>query len=379
MVLTLATCRPSSDSEPSAPEPDLAVFEALPYISWTEGDTDPEQRGVTLWDRERAWEGINLYTNDVNEAYLMDMAGRRLHTWTLPKKYRHCEHFELLPQGEVVVVCVRQGLVKLDRDSNVLWVSKMPLHHDVEVLDDDSFLVPRRIGAQVYQGRRVLFDGVAHLSAEGQMLDVWSTWEQLAELQARHEPSSLDSPPEDQGSRKTFDYYHLNTVEVLPETPLGRKDPRFQAGNLLICLRNANVILILDRDTRGVTWSWGPGELSLPHMPTMLANGKILVFDNGFASRSSRVLELDPVSLEIVWRYEGDPPESFFTRYRGSNQRLPNGNTLICDADNGHVIEVTSAGEVVWEFWNPELEDRSRKGIYRFMRRSRDEVHDLFR
>lgn len=63
----------------------MAMFEALPYISWTEEDAKPEQSGVTRWDRDRAWEGVNLYINDVNEVYLMDMAGRRLHTWILPE------------------------------------------------------------------------------------------------------------------------------------------------------------------------------------------------------------------------------------------------------------------------------------------------------
>jgi hypothetical protein len=31
-------------------------------------------------------------------------------------------------------------------------------------------------------------------------------------------------------------------------------------------------------------------------------------------------------------------------------QRLPNGNTLICEADPGRVFEVTPAGKVVWEY-----------------------------
>lgn len=284
------------------------------------------------------------------------------------------------------MVCVRQGLVKLDRDSKVLWETKMRVHHDVEVLDDGSFLVARKVGSHRYQGRRVGFDGVAHLSPEGEMVDVWSTWEQLAELQEHHEPTSLDEPPQGPNHRnqaprrrKRFDYYHLNSVEVLPDTPIGRQDLRFQAGNLLICLRNADVILILDRDTGSVVWSWGPGDLSFPHMPTMFANGDILVFDNGISSRRSRVIQLDPVSKEMVWLYEGDPPESFFSKYRGSNQRLPNGNTLICDGDNGHVLEVTTEGEVVWEFWNPELKGSSRKRIYRFMRKSNDEIRELFR
>ena len=51
-----------------------------------------------------------------------------------------------------------------------------------------------------------------------------------------------------------------------------------------------------------------------------------------------RVVELDPVSREIVWTYTGSPPDSFYSKWRGSNQRLPNGNTLICESEKGHVV-----------------------------------------
>lgn len=73
------------------------------------------------------------------------------------------------------------------------------------------------------------------------------------------------------------------------------------------------------------------------------------------------------------------PPESFFTRYRGSKQRPPSGSRLVCDADNGHVFEVTLGGEVIWGFWNTELDGTSRKRIYRLMRISRQDVRDRFR
>jgi hypothetical protein len=103
-------------------------------------------------------------------------------------------------------------------------------------------------------------------------------------------------------------------------------------------------------------------------MPTLLDNGRLLIFDNGTQRSYSRVIELDPVTLEVTWEYRADPPESFHSKWRGSSQRLPNGNTLICETDAGHVFEVTPQGERVWEFWNPELRGDRRKRIYRFMR-----------
>ena len=35
---------------------------------------------------------------------------------------------------------------------------------------------------------------------------------------------------------------------------------------------------------------------------------------------------------------------------QGGAFRLPNGNTLITDCDSAHILEVTSEGEIVWEY-----------------------------
>jgi len=269
--------------------------------------------------------------------------------------------------------------LKLDRESNIVWRLRKPVHHDIEVLEDGTLLVPRSGKSRVYKGRRVNFDVLMWVTDDGKVSDRWRTWDHLEELQAHHQPTQLDEPLDGPVAKKRHDYYHLNTVEVLPDTSLGREDERFRAGNILICLRNAHLIVILDRDSRKVTWSWGPGGLEFPHMPTMLPNGNILVYDNGVWSGRTRIIELDPVTGHIVWQFQGDPPESFFSKRRGSNQRLPNGNTLIAESEKGHVIEVTEQGEIVWEFWNPELKDNRRKRIYRFMRKSNEEIQTLFR
>jgi len=101
--------------------------------------------------------------------------------------------------------------------------------------------------------------------------------------------------------------------------------------------------------------------------------GNLLVFDNGGASGygegtpaapdgvgvvsrgSSRVLEIDPVTLKKVWEYSIRGAESyrFFSHYVSSAQRLVNGNTLITEGADGRVFEVTTAGEIVWEYVSP--------------------------
>ena len=106
------------------------------------------------------------------------------------------------------------------------------------------------------------------------------------------------------------------------------------------------------------------------HHPSVLPNGNILIFDNGHRRKFSRILELDPRSEEIVWQYQADPPEGFYSESRGAAQALPNGNVLITDSDHGRAFEITRSGEVVWEFWNPDLssDGQRRATIYRFGR-----------
>ena len=41
-------------------------------------------------------------------------------------------------------------------------------------------------------------------------------------------------------------------------------------------------------------------------------------------------------------------------------QRLPNGNTLICSAQQGTIFEVTPAGKTVWKYVNPATSSRGR-------------------
>lgn len=368
----------ASPEREAAGEPGrLEHLRSLGYVSWDE-DADPSLAGVTVHDPGRAFQGYNLYTNDVDKVILADMELREVHVWRLPEGKRQCEYAELLPDEGVIVECVDQSVVYLGQDSQVIWDLAFPAHHDIARLDDGAFLVPY-LENQRYAGRDVGFDGIARISRMGWPMKLWSTWDRLGELRRHHGPSPLDIPPGPGGDplagrEEGLEYYHLNSINMIPVTPLGQRDGRFQAGNLLICLRNMNLIVLLDRVDLHVTWSWGERELELPHMPVMLPSGNILVFDNGTYRGWSRILEIEPPGGRIVWSYEGDPRESFFSKWRGGVQRLPNGNTLITESEKGRVFEVTPGGEVVWELWNPEIADGKRKRIYRMERLSPGQV-----
>ncbi len=100
--------------------------------------------------------------------------------------------------------------------------------------------------------------------------------------------------------------------------------------------------------------------------------GNILIFNNGNGRPGGAYSSVDeftpPVDAsgnyaltsgtaygpeEQTWIYTADNPTDFFSGYISGAQRLPNGNTLICDGAHGTFFEVTSEGEVVWKYVNP--------------------------
>jgi hypothetical protein len=379
------------------------AFRALPYLSASSNIVKDEESGVVKHLRRECSPGYNLYSNKKDAILLVDMDGEIIHRWKTPPK-RECFYSILLKNKDLMVLSDGKDLVRLDEDSNIVWKLRIFPHHDIALLEDGSCLLPVNDRTLYYKGRMVVFDSIARISEGGHEIERWSTYDNFEELKKIHTTSNplekkrivrifhikkLDDMLNRVIGRilnsnmpkrlkdvltfcKYYDYYHLNSVQAIPDTPLGRKDKRFREGNWLICLRNVNLIVILDRDSKEIVWSWGLEWLDKPHMPRMLENGNIIVFDNGLCRGYSRVLELDPLTNDIVWEYKAQPYNEFYSPYEGSCQRLNNGNTLICESEKGRAFEVTPGGEIVWEFLNPEVEDNRRRTIYRMIRYKED-------
>jgi hypothetical protein len=163
---------------------------------------------------------------------------------------------------------------------------------------------------------------------------------------------------------KPCDVLHTNTLEILNDHPEGI----WKQGDLLICLRELNTVAVVDPAGRDVRWSWGAEELSGPHQPSMLPDGFLLIFDNGVDARRTRLLVINPVTKEIVWRWSAQPPESFFCPLAGGCERLANGNLLVTNSAGGGAFELTMNGEIMWRLTLPVSvygAERGRVSIYR--------------
>lgn len=100
------------------------------------------------------------------------------------------------------------------------------------------------------------------------------------------------------------------------------------------------------------------------HDPTLLETGNILLFDNLGLGQRSQVIEFDPLTHDVVWRYKGSDDAPFFSYICSTAQRLPNGNTLATITVEARAIEVTPQGEIVWEFRNPDAVNPNANGGY---------------
>ncbi len=164
-----------------------------------------------------------------------------------------------------------------------------------------------------------------------------------------------------------FDYEYIITSGTAPLGQVnwmhGNSIDIDYDNNLILSNRKSSEIIKIDRITGEIIWIIGGptnefeilndplNGVNSQHDVKRLANGNLLVFDNGKLGEypASRVVEyeLDEENLtaNMIWQYEN--PYGYLSRAMGSAQRLPNQNTFI---NWGSIIENgESIGAIVME------------------------------
>ncbi len=324
--------------------------------------------GITVNEADKTFKGYTYFDPyyEQNRAYLIDMDGRIVHYWDLPGMF--ADWTELLPDGHVLAP-VRKNwkdgpkfpgfcaayIYEVDWDGNIVWQYEDDFqHHAIKRLDNGNTLIlrvvqnPPEIAKKVKGGMPgsedtqpkwkgyMWTDNIQEVGKNGKVVWEWNSYEHL-------------DPEEDAicALEERSEWCHGNNLEVNEE------------GDILIGFRCINQVVIIEKKTGKIKWKWGKGQdIYHMHNPMWLDNGNILIFDNGVHRRDgylnySRIIEVDPKTDKIVWEYKATPPSEFYTTFCGGNQRLPNGNTFICEANRGRLFEVTMEGDIVWEYHSP--------------------------
>ena len=327
----------------------------LGYMAGSEEAT--EQAGVVVHDAEASWQGLNLcVSGHGEEATLLDMDGEVVHRWqydlraeipaeqaaTLRARFRRAH---LGPDGSLTAVYGGHSwLVKLDKDSKLLWKKEDGFHHDLEVRPDGKIYAIASRGhvlERIHAKRPVIEDFIVILSPDG---------EELARQSILEAFENSDYAPMLALMPAFGDILHTNSIEVLGE-PHPDAPASWQAGQVLVSIREMDTIAVIDLGEQRVVWA-ATGRWDGQHQPTVLENGNLLLFDN-YGTGMSRIMEFAPNATDLVWDYLGNPDNGFHSETCGSNQRLPNGNTLITESDSGRAFEVNANGKQVWRFVSP--------------------------
>jgi hypothetical protein len=129
------------------------------------------------------------------------------------------------------------------------------------------------------------------------------------------------------------------------KTPTMRQVRRLENGNTLISASTEDKVIEVAPDKK-IVWTY---NVPFPYLATRLPNGNTLISSgDGYGSpRGWFVIEVDPAG-KTVWKYGGaDAPKDQQLRFPSGHLRLPNGNTLIAEAQTGTIREVTPGKETV--------------------------------
>jgi hypothetical protein len=338
--------------------------------------------GLTFHNAALSWKGYTLVTPIGGDAtLLLDMQGRVVHRWHITDG--RPEYGYLLDNGNLLYRAVpTQGtatfrqpeeddppmppaerarmlpsnylqLREADWDGNTVWQHEDPLlHHDFFKTRRGTYLVSR-----FAQMEKALSDRVLSLNGTGSRRG-----------KKRHHPLLTDEFLELDRDGKVL--WSVRLDEVLDPTldPIGPLERRIEwthtnslcesddGTRVLFSCKNINRVGIIDKATKQLTWRFGHPVTSGQHHARWLPNGNIQMFDNGTRREGlpySRVIEVNPATNEIAWQFQANPPFAFFSPNVSSAERLPNGNSLVCEGLSGRVFEVTLRGDVVWEWNNP--------------------------
>lgn len=290
-----------------------------------------------------------------------------------PNQYWTHHDFKPLPNGNVLMIAS-----EIKTRAEALAMGRNPMYIPGDTMTSD-FLV--EIEPNSSNGGNIIWE--------------WHVWNHLIQDfdpskenfgAVEDHPELLDINFDTSG----YDWLHCNSVDYNPKL-----------DQILISFRNLNEIWIIDHSTTtqealghsggkyghggDILYRWGNPQTyragnandqklfgqhdAIWIKPSYPGGGNILIFNNGLGRGYSSVDEITPpVDIngqyylepgfaygpeDLTWSYTATPPTSFYADHISGAQRLPDGNTLICDGPAGKFFEVTQEKTIIWQYINP--------------------------
>lgn len=373
--------------------------------------------GLVHYAPEKAWNGLICFSALDRKTHLITLDGKEVHRWDylglpgniIDPAVNGGRIGHVLVQYEVneddrIGIFGNRTVAELDWNGDVVWTwggEQAPggmarQNHDWLRLPNGNtlLLVARPAIVPELSDHEIGDQGLLEVTPDGSIVWSWMAGDHIGEFGLSEAGLDYLRGILAHGEKDPWGYLELNNAQVLgPNKWYDEGNANFHPDNIIVDARKANFILIIEKTTGKIVWRAGPyGDQTenpdsrivnkrLPrpldqtagqHNVQMIGKGlpgagNLLMLDNqgggGYPPvalgvyAGSRIIEVNPVTREIVWQYtaedSGNPVWTFFTSFVGSVQRLPNGNTLINEGMNGRIFQITATGEIVWEYINP--------------------------
>jgi len=313
---------------------------------------------------------------------IMNPEGNTIWEFTYSNNEHRLHHdIEVLPNGNILMIAweimTAEDAIAVGRNPSTIENGKLFFDHIIEVKPIDT--------------------------SNAEIVWEWHVWDHLIQDYDPEKPQygTIQNHPElininyDNGFK---DFTHINSVDYNEEL-----------DQILLSVRNFNEIWVIDHSTTteeaaghsggrygkggNLLYRWGnpkaynagteeDRQLFSQHDATWIPNGypgegNILLFnnihilvdeDNPNLRYYSSVDEIKPPidnkgnynkigktfgPAKPIWSYTANNIYDFYSGHLSSAQRLPNGNTLICQGFQGKFFEVTAEKHIVWQYTNP--------------------------
>lgn len=365
----------------------MVTILVLSTLATTNAAPTKFKKGLTIRIANKISSGLTFYTSLVEKnVFVLNDEGMVVRQYQNPDTSLHIgEVLQPLANGNLLTmmrtdenISKFRRLVELNASGDIVWEfydsTYHRLNHDFQRLENGNTLILAGVDRTVpaVASREIKDDYIVEVSPSGQILWEWSTADHYEQLELSDEARQIIASGAIVPNNDPGDVFHTNSIQALPPNPYGEVDARFAPGNILVSQRNTNQVFIIDKTTGDVVWTLAKNTIGQHNArmipPGLPGHGNITVFDNGgWAGYPrkyrffSRALEVNPLTQRLVWSYDAtdsdNPKRSFFSAFRGSVQRLENGNTLINEAEWGRFFEVRPNGRIVWEYINPYFKE----------------------
>ncbi len=269
-----------------------------------------------------------------------------------PNEYPYAQHPLLLKDGTLVFHIGPAGpLVKIDRDSKIMWVLNGRFHHSIELASDGNiFVCGVNEPALLRLPFRMMDDGYAVVTQEGKVMARFSAGKILM----------------DNGYAGLFfgtggigaDRLHINEAQ-----PVDRDAGEARRGDVALSLRDVSTVMLFRPSTGKVVWL-KTGPWIHQHDIDPLNDGGYSIFGNdGFrhspresnwnsSTGNSDIYLYDPVSGEVRSPFTSILQKiRLFTPEEGFCRILPNGDAFVEETCSSRIVRVAS-DKVRWEYVN---------------------------